>query len=156
MRHVIQIVAALLAAVFLLATYGAAAGPDNNHSRLAAMRCAGNPHLVGACFKVHGRLNTKNGGPAMPLWVIGTKRILGVMCPAGTESDCAALPAKAAFIADQLPGTAQTFGDFTVCPFTVSRPGWMQFVCVESASHLIVEKWDDATNSFKYVSGPSD
>jgi hypothetical protein len=156
MRHVARIVPILLAAIFIVSTHCAAASPDNQSRSAPVLRCAGNPHLVGACFNVRGRLNTKNGGPAIPLWIIGTKRMLGVMCPAGTESDCSALPAHAAFVADQLPGTAQTFGDFKVCPFTVSRPGWMQFVCVEKASHLIVEKWDDATKSFKYSSGPSD
>jgi hypothetical protein len=32
------------------------------------------------------------------------------------------------------------YADFDVCPFTESRPGFMQFVCVESASNLHVEK----------------
>lgn len=29
------------------------------------------------------------------------------------------------------------FGDFKVCPLTEQRPGMMQFVCVESAEHLV-------------------
>jgi hypothetical protein len=30
------------------------------------------------------------------------------------------------------------FGKFIVCPFTKHTPGWMQSVCVESASNLVV------------------
>jgi hypothetical protein len=31
-------------------------------------------------------------------------------------------------------------GDFTVCPFSRLEPGEMQFVCIESASRLILER----------------
>jgi hypothetical protein len=34
--------------------------------------------------------------------------------------------------------TAVVFGDFEVCPLTKDRPGYMQFVCIEAASHLVV------------------
>jgi hypothetical protein len=29
-------------------------------------------------------------------------------------------------------------GDYEVCPFTVEKPGWMQFVCVETVTNLVV------------------
>ena len=118
-------------------------------------RCEGNPGLVGGCFKIHGRLTTKNGGPALPLWIIGTHRALGVFCPRGTESDCPVLPSNVAFVEGTPPSEILLFADFLVCPFTRSRPGWMQFVCIERAHRLVVERWDDASHSYRYVSGPT-
>lgn len=32
------------------------------------------------------------------------------------------------------------YGDFTVCPFSPSRPSRMQFVCIEAASRLTLER----------------
>jgi hypothetical protein len=29
-------------------------------------------------------------------------------------------------------------GDYEVCPFAAERPGWMQFVCVEKVTNLVV------------------
>jgi len=34
-----------------------------------------------------------------------------------------------------------TYGDLLVCPFTAPRPGEMQMVCIEAASHLVVERY---------------
>jgi hypothetical protein len=116
--------------------------------------CRGNPKLVGDCFTVHGRIATKNGGPAMPLWIAGTKRYLGVLCW-GIGNDCCELPDNAEFVREHPPGELRTYGNFEVCPFTKERPAWMQFVCVEKASDLVVERWDEATHSYKYVSGPA-
>jgi len=31
-------------------------------------------------------------------------------------------------------------GDFVVCPFTRSRPGEMQLVCIESGKNVVVRK----------------
>jgi hypothetical protein len=40
--------------------------------------CSKHPQLVGTCFTVRGRLSVYNGAPALRIWRIGTKRILGV------------------------------------------------------------------------------
>jgi hypothetical protein len=37
-------------------------------------------------------------------------------------------------------GDETIYGDFEVCPFTRERRGAMQFVCIESASHLVVKR----------------
>ena len=33
------------------------------------------------------------------------------------------------------------FGDFEVCPFTEEKPGEMQMVCVQNASHLKLQPY---------------
>lgn len=33
------------------------------------------------------------------------------------------------------------FADFVVCPFTASKAGHMQLVCVQSASRVVVREW---------------
>ena len=37
-------------------------------------------------------------------------------------------------------GDETIYGDFEVCPFTSEREGTMQFVCIESAAHLVVKR----------------
>jgi hypothetical protein len=34
----------------------------------------------------------------------------------------------------------EIYGDFDVCPFTKEKPGHMQMVCIESASHLTAKR----------------
>ncbi len=34
----------------------------------------------------------------------------------------------------------EVYGDFEVCPFTPEREGEMRFVCIESATHLVVKR----------------
>jgi len=122
----------------------------------ANIACHDNPTLVGKCFTVHGRLTTKNGGPAMPLWVTGTHRLLGVMECWRDSNHCSTLPDNVAFARDYPPGELLTYGDFVVCPFTRPRPGWMQFVCVDKASRLVVEQMNQKSQTFEYVIGPRD
>jgi hypothetical protein len=90
-------------------------------------RCAGNPTVVGECLLVHGRLSVWNGNPTFRIWPVGTKRMLGVReeFEAPTELD----PYLGHF--DDV-----VYADFNVCPLTKPRPGVMQIVCVESATHI--------------------
>jgi hypothetical protein len=37
-------------------------------------------------------------------------------------------------------GDEDIYGDFEVCPFTPERKGVMWFVCIESASKLVVKR----------------
>jgi hypothetical protein len=93
--------------------------------------CKTDKRVVAACFKVHGRLSNWNGNPTQRIWVIGTKRMLGVRV--GTE-----LP-KA--LNDKLGDFDDiATGDFEVCPFTPRREGWMQIVCVASVSNIRMSK----------------
>ena len=147
------IVGGIAASSFLLLVALAASAYAGSEAKTA---CRDNPTLVGKCFAVHGRLSTKNGGPAMPLWVAGTHRVLGVMECWRDPNHCSTLPANVAFTADYPPGELQTYGDFVVCPFTKPHAGWMQFVCIDRAARLVVEQWSEKSRTFEYVTGPQD
>lgn len=90
-----------------------------------AMGCKSNPQLVGKCFVVRGRLSAYNGNPTFRIWRTGTSRFLGVV----PSEDPRSLPAELRGVANF---EHDVFGTFTVCPFTPSKAGVMQFVCVEA------------------------
>lgn len=96
-----------------------------------AMGCKSNPRLVGKCFVVRGRLSAYNGNPTFRIWREGTSRSLGVVPSEDPRSLPAELRSVASFEHDVL-------GVFTVCPFTTSKAGVMQFVCVEAARDVRV------------------
>jgi hypothetical protein len=106
------------------------------HEDCGDKRCAGNPHLVGDCFTFHGTLRTYNGNPTLRIWRAGTKHLLGAVCdedpiiPENLRSELRN-GSKASWDRD-------FGGDYEVCPFTREKAGWMQFVCVETVSNLVV------------------
>ena len=99
--------------------------------------CARTPLRAGECFTVHGRLTTCTGIPNARIWIIGTKRILGVMDAKGHPNGDHLLPQG---LEDEMfsatPCSKAAYGDFTVCPLTPSQPGLMQEVCVVSAAKV--------------------
>jgi hypothetical protein len=99
--------------------------------------CREHPQLIGKCFTVRGRLSTYNGNPAVRLWRIGTKRVLGVSDQRFSLPGFRNIPEE---LAKQLDGENKILGDFLVCPFTRSRPGEMQLMCIESAKNIVVQK----------------
>jgi hypothetical protein len=103
----------------------------------AEKSCREHPQLVGKCFSVRGRLSTYNGNPSVRLWRIGTKRMLGVSDQRFSLPGYRNLPEN---LAKQLDGENEILGDFLVCPFTRSRPGEMQLMCIESAKNVVVKK----------------
>lgn len=98
--------------------------------------CREHPQLVGKCFSVHGRLSSYNGNPAVRLWNLRTKRLLGVSDQRFNVAGYRNLPED---LANKLDGEVNIYADFLVCPFTRSRPHEMQLVCVESARHVMVK-----------------
>ena len=96
--------------------------------------CKGNTTIVGECVMLHGRLHL-SADAGILLWPVGTKRLMGVT----GERD---MPPEIYPIFDH-DLTAVVFGDFEVCPFTKDRPGYRQFVCIETASHVVVTSWPD-------------
>lgn len=86
---------------------------------------------------MHGRLSPGADTIELRLWPIGTKRMLGVSDgPAINDAENPIYPKTIEFTT----GHETIFGDFEVCPFTPKRDGEMQFVCIESATHLVVKK----------------
>jgi hypothetical protein len=98
--------------------------------------CREHPRLVGKCFTVRGRLATYAGNPAVRLQRFGTKRILGVSDQRFKEPGFSNIPDD---LSRQLTGETTITGDFVVCPFTRSKPGEMQLVCIESAKNTVVK-----------------
>src|SRR5262245_25492223 len=98
--------------------------------------CRQHPQLIGKCFRVHGRLSVYNGAPAMRIWKIGTKRILGVSDQRFALPGYRNIPET---IQNQLNQDVDIFGDFLVCPFTRPKAGEMQLVCIEDGRKLNVQ-----------------
>ncbi len=117
----VGICALLLVAV----TLESAAGRD--------ISCKDDPDLVGPCFTFHGKLFVANGTPSARILRLGTKRILGI-----SERHSAYMPGE---LGNRLTWDDVVYGDFTVCPYSQSEPRKMQFVCVESGSRLIRERY---------------
>ena len=103
----------------------------------AQPKCKGNPKVIGACYSVHGRLSRGADTVVLRLWSVGTKRMLGIT--RGPTLDDAGFPIWPQSL-KFTSGDEDIYGDFEVCPFTPERKGAMQFVCIESASNLVVKR----------------
>jgi hypothetical protein len=103
----------------------------------AQKSCREHPQLIGKCFRAHGRLSTHNGNPAVRLWRIGTKRVLGVSDQRFSLPEYRNLPED---LSQKLNGENSIIGDFLVCPFTPAKPREMQLMCIESAKNVVVRK----------------
>jgi len=99
--------------------------------------CREHPRLIGNCFTVRGRLSIYNGAPALRLWRIGTRRMLGISEQRFSVAGYRNVPE---YIESQINQNVAIFGDFRVCPFTRSQPGEMQLVCIEAGKNLVVRK----------------
>jgi hypothetical protein len=96
--------------------------------------CKNSPKLVGACYAVHGRATYGNGTPALRIWPVGTKRMLGVTADKiADDTDDPIVPKQLVF-----DPSKKAFGNFEVCPFTPERSGVMQMVCVEAVKNLSI------------------
>jgi hypothetical protein len=79
--------------------------------RPAFQACSSDPNIVGACYKIHGRISAYNGTPTLRIWRIGTDRILGV-------EDDISVPEP---LSRQLGWDVDVYADFELCPFTHER-----------------------------------
>ena len=86
---------------------------------------------------IHGRLSIYNGAPAMRLWKIGTRRMLGVSEQRFAVSGYRNVPEN---VQNQINQDVDLFGDFLVCPFTRAKAGEMQLVCIEEGRNLKAQK----------------
>ena len=81
---------------------------------------------------VHGRLTYYNGTPSSRIWIVGTKRLLGVRDPG---DEIAYMPKE---LCDLMSWDRWIFADFVVEPLTPYKQGVMQMVRVVSASKIVV------------------
>lgn len=104
---------------------------------LAALALAAQPH----CRTVHGRLSAANGNPALRIWVIGSKRMLGVDVDQDLSLD--QLPANIRRLWAPVGNLfdASIYGDFRVCARHPQRPGVMQRVTVTHARNLVLGRY---------------
>ena len=98
--------------------------------------CREHPQVIGKCFAVRGRLSVYNGAPAIRLWRMGTRRVLGISEQRFNLPGYRNLPES---LTQQLSGNTEIVGDFLVCPFTRPKPHEMQLVCIESAKNVSVQ-----------------
>ena len=99
--------------------------------------CREHPKLSGKCFSLRGRLSVYNGAPAIRLWKVGTKRILGISEQRFAVDGYRNIPED---LKAQVNQDVEIFADYVVCPFTPQRKGEMQLVCVEEGKNLVVRK----------------
>jgi len=99
--------------------------------------CHARRDLVAPCLTVHGALRYYNGAPAVRIWKIGSARVLGVhgLDETGLPESPMVCPLPDG-LRDTLEAGKEVIADFRVCPLTKERPGAMQLVCDDSASHI--------------------
>ena len=131
-----QIQVSLLSLLLLIVISSVWARPQ---SVSEADSCKRRTDVVGKCFNVHGRLSVYNGTPSIRLWPLGTKRLLGIIDPrdASSAPGPTILPLD---IKNKLDWDKDVFGDFLVCPLSVSKPGKMQTICIESGKNLSIRE----------------
>jgi hypothetical protein len=112
-------------------------------------KCAGNQHAVDQCFDVRGRVYFTATSEVV-LWPVGTKRLINVphFGDILSEDYTTRLEGTAVPLPPQLQSFIEqdmvVFGDFTICPFTHSKPKVRQSACIERATNLFPltrEKW---------------
>ncbi|WP_144034436.1 hypothetical protein [Sphingomonas sp. IBVSS2] len=107
---------------------------------LLAMALAGGPPTL--CRTVHGRLFASNGNPAARIWVVGTKRILGIDADEDLSLDQLPANVRRLWLPTGNLFNASVYGDFRVCARKPQRPGVMQRVIVTRASRLHLGRYD--------------
>jgi hypothetical protein len=89
----------------------------------------------GPCRTVHGRMDLWNGAPSVRIWVIGTRRVLGVEQASESLDD---LPpaVRRIWTGRDADWSTSIYGDFEVCTLTPERAGHMQRVRLIAARRL--------------------
>jgi hypothetical protein len=121
----------------LAAGLGVAIPAFGQASAQPGLRCA-TASATGPCFVIHGRLFAANGTPGLRIWVVGTKRILGVHNDDVEPGEPGGYPAC---LSSHVGFGTNLYADFTVCPVAPDREGWMRPVCIESASNMVIENY---------------
>jgi hypothetical protein len=104
---------------------------------LAALALAVQPQ----CRTVHGRMFAANGNPALRIWVVGTKRLLGIDGDEDLSLDQLPANVRKLWLPVGNLFDASVYGDFRVCAQKPQRPGVMQIVTVTHASNLVLDRY---------------
>lgn len=99
--------------------------------------CSTHPMVAGKSFVVRGRLSIYNGNPTARIQQTGTGRVFGISDGLFYKKGYANLPPSIASILDF---DTDIVGDFTVYPFTASKLGVMQLICIEAVKNRVVKK----------------
>lgn len=106
--------------------------------------CRDSSQRIGQCRQVHGRLTAHNGNPTFRIWIVGSKRLLGVAGRSSQETESGAmLPLRVRTAFAGRAFETHVFADFEVCPLERGRPGRMQTVCVADAVRMRVVRLMD-------------
>jgi len=84
-------------------------------------------------FEFHGRLSVYNGNPMYRIWIIGTKRLLGIR---GGDLDEADMPKELEQLFTKT--FVRIYGDFTVTPIDTYKKGTMQTVRIDAVKNLVI------------------
>jgi hypothetical protein len=109
---------------------------------MAVMSVCGRPAVAapskpaGPCFQVRGRLAIWNGAPAVRIWPVGTRRMLGVHTPEGEGYGDDLMPVAVRAMVETAPEHTVVYGNYRVCPLTAERPGRMRIVYIARAWRL--------------------
>ncbi len=90
-------------------------------------------------FWVHGRISPWNGTPTFRIWVVGTKRILGV-----TDQDSESIPKSFLdlFLSQTSVFGTKVYADFYVEPLKPDKKGFMRPIRLLKAKKIVVT-YDD-------------
>jgi hypothetical protein len=81
------------------------------------------------------------GTPSVRIWVVGTRRIIGVSEAGPAISDVSADDKSAPlWILGDIDTQTYYFGYYTVCPYNQDQPGRMRLVCIESGKIIAQRK----------------
>ena len=153
----------------ILCVLAAQALPQKDASPAAPQKTAARkipcrpPENASLCYWTRGRLNFYEGDPSYRIWKVGTKRILGIYSgpammkssPASFEKDGedpefppnldgvfdAEYRYRVTTNSSHVNLIDPVFADFELCPLNPEREGEMQFSCIESAKHIVVQRW---------------
>jgi hypothetical protein len=99
------------------------------------------------CFTHHGRLSSQNG-VAIRIWLIGTKRSVGVT----GELPPAIAKLEVPYLSLTSEHHSYIFGDFTICPIGPDVAGHMRLVRLTAAANLVVQDIHRQRPPFKVTS----
>jgi hypothetical protein len=109
----------------------------------AASPCAADKRVIRSCVPIHGKLYVP-ANMRTRLWPLdGSKHEYAIHIDDNGGGPTDFDPPMPENVFKLLDPEHTVFGDFTICPFTIDKPGKLQIGCIDSARHLVARKIDD-------------